>query len=231
MPSVAFARESITDALLAEAMPLLRQHWHEVAAYDDIPLAVDTSSYLASGEAGVARCYTVRSATSGHLRGLSAEFVGNLVGYALFFVRPAPHYAGSLQAAQDVIYLDPALRGGTGAEFIAWCDEQLRADGVQVVHHHQKNAHPALGKVLSRLGYTPVETVWSRRLDTVSEHHVRFTHSERAFRHVEPVSPHGARIPWSAADATNDATRTSDLLDFSTLMQSTVEMAVVSEDE
>ncbi|MDB4893134.1 MAG: hypothetical protein JWL61_4989 [Gemmatimonadetes bacterium] len=235
MVSVAFAREAVSADLLTEALPLLTEHWKEIATHADIPLAVDTRTYIAAGEAGVVRLFTAR------LPDALYEGKGSLVGYACFFVKPHMHYAGSVQAVQDVLYLHPAVRGGTGAEFISWCDEQLRSEGVQVVHHHAKQAHPQLGKALERLGYQAVETVYSRRLDsftgalakTEAEAHPLYvaTFAEdgslRAMSRVAP--PHGARIPWSAADATNDANRTGhDLSDFSDLM---TEMAVAYDGE
>jgi lysylphosphatidylglycerol synthetase-like protein (DUF2156 family) len=57
------------------------------------------------------------------------------------------------------------LRGhALGAAFIDWCDQQLRAEGVQVVSHHVKLAHD-FGPTLARLGYEHVEAMWQRRLD------------------------------------------------------------------
>lgn len=155
VPSLAFARECLSPALWAEIQPLLRDHWREVAFYDDIPLSVAVDVYEASEAAGILRIYTVRDANTA------------LCGYAIFFVRLAPHYADSIQAAEDVIYVDPVYRGGTGYKFIAWCDEQLAAEGVQCVSHHVKLAHD-WGKLLERQGYEPVETLWVKRLDVAT---------------------------------------------------------------
>ena len=71
---------------------------------------------------------------------------------------------------QDILFLLPEFRGSTvGFRLVKFCDEQLRAEGVQVVYQHVKNAHPMLGAVLSRVGYEPVETIYAKRLD----HHGR----------------------------------------------------------
>lgn len=150
--AIVFARERLTDAVWEEAMPLLHAHWREVAHYEDIALQPDRSVYAASDAAGLIRFYSARADA-------------RLVGYALFFVRPNPHYAQSVQAAQDVLYVDPAYRGLTGYRLIQYADEQLRSEGVQAVYHHQKRAHPQLGRVLERLGYEPVDVIWARRLD------------------------------------------------------------------
>lgn len=214
---ITFREEPLTEDLLAEALPLLAAHWQEIAHYDDIPLAVDTHTYLASAEAGVVRCFTAREQTCRP----------ELVGYALFFVRPALHYHGSLQAVQDVIYLAPEVRGGTGAQFIQWIDTHLAAMGVQVVMQHAKLAHPQLGKALERLGYEPVETMYAKRLDTLvamaDAALVAYDAGDTILlcgghTPVAPARPRAqhAGAAWPSSEAAESPT---DLLDFSESMQ------------
>lgn len=147
-----FAAETLTPALVGELTPLLRDHYAEVAHYQDIPLKVDWKGYFLAHNAGALRMFTVRDGE------------GELVGYAVFFVKANLHYADSLQALQDVIFLDRPARGHTGAKFVKWCDDRLRAEGVQVVYHHVKAAHD-WGKMLERQGYELVDTIWGKRLD------------------------------------------------------------------
>lgn len=166
---IQFARESLTDDLWAEALPLLEAHWKEVAHYQDIPLAVDRAVYDASDAAGAVRVFTARDITrethdiidGRHVYGFG---VNRLVGYALFFVRPHPHYAGSLQAAQDVIYLDPTCRGGNGLRFMQFCETMLAKEGVQVVSQHLKIAHEH-DRTMRALGYEAMDVIWVKRLD------------------------------------------------------------------
>lgn len=155
MSPIRFARESLTDALWSEALPLLTEHWREVAHFADIPLNPDVAAYAASQAAGHIRCYTAR------------DDDGDLAGYALYFVRPNPHYSQSIQAAQDVIYVAPWARGSTGYKFIAFCDQQLATEGVQAVYHHVKTAHN-FGKMLERQGYEAVDIIYAKRLDVSS---------------------------------------------------------------
>lgn len=152
MTNLSFAQEHFSPALWAELLPLLAEHWQEIAHYPDIPLAVEQATYDAADAAGLVRLYTARDTS------------GALLGYACFFVRPNPHYATSLQASQDVLFLHPSARGGSGARFIAWCDEQLQAEGVQAVYHHVKSAHN-FGPLLERMGYQLVDLIYARRLD------------------------------------------------------------------
>lgn len=173
MPSVAFDREPVTGALLDEALPLLRAHWKEVAHYQDIPLKVDYATYLRSDAAGIVRCFTARDVSPMAAVGIHGEIPESpraqhagaaLLGYALFFVRFAPHYADSLQAVQDVVYLDRSIRGGTGFRFLRWCDDQLAEEGVQAVYHHVKVEHN-FGPLLERQGYELVDLIYAKRLD------------------------------------------------------------------
>ena len=149
--SPSFARET-SEEVIQEIAPLFEAHYREIAHYQDIPLSVDYAAYLRLEARGCLRIYTIR--------------VGILlVGYAIFAVARSMHYSTSLQARQDILYLDPEYRHGRlGMRFIAWCDEQLRAEGVQVVFQHIKAAHN-FGPMLERLGYELIDHMYGRRLD------------------------------------------------------------------
>ena len=143
-----FSRETM-DAY-KEAKPLLEAHYKEISHYQDIALKVDQNSYMALEKAGYLRIYVAR-------------VDGKMVGYAVFLIKRNIHYINSLQALQDVLYIDPGHRG-KGLKFIAWCDDQLREESIQVVYHHVKLSHD-FGKALERIGYERIETIYGRRLD------------------------------------------------------------------
>lgn len=148
-----YAEEAVTDALWNEISPLLVQHWRELSAHLDIPLSVNRGFYEQADREGALCLVTARRE-------------GALVGYAAFLIRQNPHYQTSRQAVQDVLYVHPSVRGGRiGLCLIRAADARLRARGCQVVYHHVKRAHPILGRLLERAGYTPVETIYSHRLD------------------------------------------------------------------
>lgn len=133
--------------------PLWCEHWAEIASHADIPLAPDHAAYERVEGVGALRIWLVRAGEA-------------LVGYAIFFVHPHMHYAGSLQAVQDVFFIHPEHRArGLGPRLIRHCDQALAAEGVQVVHQHVKRAHPTLGVLLERCGYVAAETIYSKRLD------------------------------------------------------------------
>lgn len=129
------------------------RHWREVASYSDIPLDPDFNEYLRVARLGFTRCYTARQA-------------GRIIGYGLYFLAVNAHYRSSLQARQDLFYVEPMRgRAWIASALSRFADERLAADGAQVCYHHVKLAHPALGRVLERQGYKAVETIYARRLD------------------------------------------------------------------
>lgn len=145
-----FKRESIKDCF-AELQPLLYAHWKEITHYLDIPLEPDEERYYTLERENVARLYCVRSD------------IGELVGYAIFFVNYNAHYKSSLQALQDILFIHPKYRG-SGGRFILWCDDQLKKEGVQLVVHHIKASHN-FGPLLERFGYELIDLIYGRRLD------------------------------------------------------------------
>lgn len=144
-----FCLEKIKDNL-EEVEPILHEHYKEIAHFQDIPLDPDYDQYIQLEDAGVTRFYVARDKDN------------YMIGYALFFVRHNIHYKTSLQAMQDIIYIRKQSRG-IGGRFIAWCDEQLRAEGVNVVYHHVKNEHN-FGPLLEKLDYKLIDHIYGRRL-------------------------------------------------------------------
>ncbi len=143
-----YQREAVAD-VLNEIKPLLSMHWREIAHYQDVPLDPDYDFYL---RAQTIRVYTARDQ-------------GALIGYGIFFVAPNKHYMGSVQAVQDILFILPQYRGKTvGPRLIAFCDEQLKSEGVQAVYHHVKAAHD-FGPLLHRMGYEVVDVIHAKRLD------------------------------------------------------------------
>lgn len=148
-----FSREKLTPEFLEQLSPLMHQHWEEIAHYKAIPLAPDFERYLRIEEMGNFRAYMARDEKS-----------GAIVGYAAFFVDYHLHYSGTKYAVQDVLFMHPEYRGGAGAELIRYSEQQLRADGVDVILHHVKFAHPAAGKMLRKEGYSPMDEILCKRL-------------------------------------------------------------------
>lgn len=146
-------------------MPLLREHWREVAHFKDIPLDVDVDAYLTAARNDALRIFTARHYYPAPVVGATDILMpdSELVGYAVFFVRPNPHYRGSVQASCDVIYMHPKVRAANAIRFLAFCDRNLSYQGVDVVYHRVKVAKD-WGKILARLGYDAIDVTYGKRL-------------------------------------------------------------------
>lgn len=151
--AISFARETLSEEMIAELSPILEQHYLEIAQHLDIPLAPDFSGYWAMERAGNLRLYIARS----H---------GEAIGYNVCFIRHNMHYSTSKQAVQDILYVMREYRGeGIGRKLVTYSNEQLALEGVQVLAHHVKVKHPALGHILETEGFDLVEYVYTKRLD------------------------------------------------------------------
>lgn len=149
-----FQRELLekNERLIEEMWPLLEVHYKTIAHFKDIPLIPDFDAYRTAEKNGGLRIFTARKD-------------GLIYGYSVFFVRRNVHYSTSLQAVQDVLFMDEHFRRGlSGYRFIRWCDDQLRQEGIQVVYHHVKIDHD-FSPVLQRMGYQEIERIWAKRLD------------------------------------------------------------------
>lgn len=143
------ARERASQPLFDEITPLLQAHWEEIRHYPDIPLDPDWNAYLNIQDAGRLRVFTARRE-------------GVLVGYAIYFVGPHPHYKSTVFAVQDILFVRPELRGGAGAKLILWADQALKDEGVQVVVQHVKMKHD-FSPMLERMGYEVMDKILVRR--------------------------------------------------------------------
>jgi hypothetical protein len=137
--------------LIEEAYPLLRKHYHEIAHYKDIALDPDFEKYILLENEEILRVFTARDEND------------VLVGYIVFIVAKNLHYKNTVQANQDVMFIDHEKRG-VGRKFIEFCDEELKKEGVISVSQHIKAAHN-YGTLLIKIGYELVDLVYSRRLN------------------------------------------------------------------
>lgn len=146
-----FQREKAHD-VFQEMKPLVEKHWREIEHYKDIPLDPDYDTYLKMEDLGILRVYTARDE-------------GKLIGYAVFFIKHHLHNKNSLQAVQDLIFIDPEFRGGLGARFIMWTEKELVKEKVQAVFHHIKIATPKTVNMFENMGYELIDVIAGKRLD------------------------------------------------------------------
>ena len=136
-----------------ELPPLFARHYDEISA-QDFPLEPDWDRYY-------------RLEIEGALKILTARAGGILVGYIFNIIGPHLHYRSALYADLEMWWLDPGYRGGYWP--VKWFkanDAMLKSFGVKKVMAATKNhfMEGRVGSIFRRLGYKPVETVWTRRI-------------------------------------------------------------------
>lgn len=144
-----YQTEKLKD-ILEEFMPLMFDHWEEVALNRDIiPLDPDWERYEKLEEIGWTHMTTVRCD-------------GVLVGYSFYLVSTQLHYRTFKIAQGDAFYLDPShRRGGVGIKLFKEAEKALKELGVKKIINGIK-LHRDVGKVFERLGYTPFERHYSK---------------------------------------------------------------------
>ncbi len=151
---IVFARERFQD-VLAEFVPLARREW-EVATEDPrlFPFDPNWEAYCMMEDRDAVRLYTARED-------------GAMVGHLGYTVHSSLHSRRTRTATSDVMWLEPkARRPGVANRMLAFAEEQLRADGVHVVHTLTNDTFPALARLLTFRKHRPIAQIFS----TVLQH-------------------------------------------------------------
>ncbi len=149
---IVLAIESFRERL-DELKPLLPGHYEELALdKDKVPLDPRYDVYFALEEKGELLFVTLRDA-------------GVLVGYFIGFVAPCLHYRTCLTCTMDIFYVHPEARGGrAGIKLFRFVEAELRRRGVNRWHVGSK-LHKDVGRLFEMLGFTPIETYYSKWLE------------------------------------------------------------------
>jgi GNAT superfamily N-acetyltransferase len=132
-------------------VPLIAKHFVEIARFKDFRVEPDFMYYQVADDSGMLRIYTAR-------------FDKQLVGYSVFMLYKHPHFKSSLQAHEELLFLDPERRkGDLGDKLIGFCDEQLEKDGVDVICH-TVSVERDFSLLLLRRGYELSDRVYARRV-------------------------------------------------------------------
>ena len=151
-----FAREYLADCM-DDIEPLLAAHYAEVGfthrgRSGPLPLEIDWDAYRNLASVGI-------------LRGYTARLDGALIAYAAFVVAASNlHHKGLKCASLDVLSVVPAHRGLTGSRLMAYCERQLKAEGVSMMTicvPRQCDWTP----LAERWGYEHVETYMQKGLN------------------------------------------------------------------
>ncbi len=141
--------EGMFDAL-PEALPMLHQHYEELALNKDrVPLDPDWDTYRALEEKGAILCVTLREN-------------GRLVGYYTGFVVPDLHYKTCLSLKMDIFWTHPDIRGGTASlRLFRAVEKEAKRRGVQRVFCGSKH-HKDASKLFEAMRMDLVETYYTK---------------------------------------------------------------------
>jgi GNAT superfamily N-acetyltransferase len=138
------------EQALPELRPLFEDHWRELALNQEkVPLAVNYGIYAALDRAGQLLVVTLRDA-------------GRVVGYFMGIVAPGLHYSTCLECKMDIFRVLPEARGRhAGTRLFRAVEAECKRRGVQRMFNGSK-LHRDSGRLFAALGYTPVETYYSK---------------------------------------------------------------------
>ena len=147
---ITYARETLTPEFAKEILPLLEEHFLEIDPFQSKPLDPDWDAYFSFQLAGFLRVFTAR------------DHEGTLIGYSVAFVRSDLHHKGSTRSSADIFFIRKDRRG-FGLQFLLWCNDRLREEGIEIDFQHISDKHD-WGKMAARAGYGRIETVWGKVL-------------------------------------------------------------------
>ena len=136
-----------------ELLPLLHQHYDEISLHKlqgyDLKPAV--SLYRAMQDMD-------------QLMMMIGRLEGRIVAYFVAFVRPSIHYTDCMEAAGDIFYVEPSMRGLMhGLALFDAAEQELKRRGVKCFMAGEKLAYPA-GPLFERRGFEPIERKWCKWL-------------------------------------------------------------------
>jgi hypothetical protein len=146
-----FSREPLSPELVGEMVPLIAQHFHEIARFKDFKVEPEFLFYKQAEDAGALRIFCARLDST-------------LIGYSVFTLARHPHFKATIQAHEELLYLGQVWRKGiTGDRFIQFCDQQLAADGANVIYH-TVTVERDFSALLLRRGYELSDRVYAKRV-------------------------------------------------------------------
>ncbi len=151
-PDMPTFKQEFLETVKEDIKPLLQEHWEEIAVNKEvIKLNPDWDAYSDLEKVGCLKIFTAREEDK-------------LIGYFVVIVRNHIHYKDHLFAANDIIYVSPEYRKGmVGAKLIKFAEKCLKEDGVSVLIINTKR-HKPFDTLLSWLGFTYTERLYSKLL-------------------------------------------------------------------
>jgi GNAT superfamily N-acetyltransferase len=137
---------------------MLEAHYHEIATDKEVkPFDPDLERYISMADQGMLRIFTARDNEEHPVQ-------GRLIGYFISVVLRGLHYQQTIMAINDIMYVDPAHRGGTvGYRLIKLAAEDLKNLGADILTIHMKTDYP-FRSLLQKLDFHLTEENWERVL-------------------------------------------------------------------
>lgn len=145
-------RECMHD-IVGEMAGLAVAHFNEISPFVGVGLQPDIEKYCAADDSGSFRAYTAR-------------INNKLVGYSTYVLCFNPHSMHSLQAHHDALFVLPECREhAVGARLIAYSDQCLQLDGVDIVYLGiSTRLAEDMSPLLLAMKYTHVNTTFAKYL-------------------------------------------------------------------
>lgn len=144
------------EACASELEPIFQIHWQELAIFKDrMPLAPQWDEYFQRERDGRLFLTTVR-------------LDGKIVGYWTVQIAPGFHYATTLTAHTDVIYVTPEVRDrGIVLPLYRRVKSELQRRGVSLWYAGHKSHNPlGMDRLLPMLGFQPADCYFAQWLGT-----------------------------------------------------------------
>jgi len=145
-----YQQEDFTPEVIDELKQLVELHYAEVGPYQ-FDFSIDWDKYLAMQDAGIVRLFTARDDSDQHL-----------CGYGIYIISTHTHFATTIFAMQDALYLSPECRGdGAGTSFVFAC-EVFMGDVDAVTQAVTPELD--ISETFKRAGYVPLENLYVKKL-------------------------------------------------------------------
>jgi len=148
-----FTEEKFTVDNIVEMGPLTVDHIGEVGPFQ-FEFKIDCDKYILLQ--GIAAC-----------RLFVARVDGKVMGYSVYIISTHTHFANTVFAQQDAVYIVPEYRGkGLGIRLIRFCEGKL-ADACDAV---TQAVTPELdfSESLLKCGYVPLENLYVKNLARIN---------------------------------------------------------------
>lgn len=142
--------KEVLSEIKGEILPLLEDHYKEVALYQDkVEFCPDWRKYKQMEDAEILKVATVRDS-------------GKLVGYYICFVLPNPHYSKDLYSVNDIVLIKKEYRKAkVGVGLFQFVEDWMREEGVSVMTVHMKTFLP-FDSLCKGLGWDYSERLYTK---------------------------------------------------------------------